>query len=256
MKLTSNPLAVIILVILFGSIGITSALGWWATESSKQAAVFTQGEFAGLPNPADIRGSYTFGDIEKNFGVPAADLAAAFGIPADQDAAAFAVKSLEGYYPSLPEGVEIGTTSVRLFTALYTGLPFDLTDSICLPMQAVDLLKTKANLSAEQITYLDEHSVILPAAKSAPGAEASPTVVITPGTEITPAAESDRIVKGKTTFAEILGWGVAQSTIEQIIGAPLPNPLVKVKDFCSEQGLPFETIKTQLQAEIDKIPLP
>jgi len=43
MKLTSNPLAVIILVILFGSIGITSALGWWATECGQQAAVFTQG---------------------------------------------------------------------------------------------------------------------------------------------------------------------------------------------------------------------
>lgn len=256
MKLTSKPLAVILLVILFGSIGITSALGWWATESTKQAAVFTEGEFAGLPNPADIRGSYTFGDIEKNFGVPAADLAAAFGIPADQDAAAFTVKSLEGYYPALPEGVEIGTNSVRLFTALYTGLPFDLTDSIFLPLQAANLLKAKANLSADQITYLDEHSVILPEATATPVTEATPAVETTPGAETTLAAELDRTVKGKTTFAEILGWGLPQATIEQIIGAPLPNQLIKVKDYCSEAGLSFETIKTQLQAEIDKIPVP
>lgn len=251
MKLTSKPLAVILLIILFGSIGVTSALGWWTTESTKQAAVFTEGEFAGLPNPADIRGSYTFGDIEKNFGVPVADLAAAFDIPAGQDAAAFAVKSLESFYPALPEGVEIGTTSVRLFTALYTGLPFDLTDTIYLPLQAVDLLKAKASLSAEQITYLDEHSVILPETTAVPVTETTPIVESTPV-----EAESDRTVKGKTTFAEILDWGVPQASIEQIIGAPLPNRLIKVKDYCSEAGLSFETVKAQLQAEIDKIPSP
>ena len=55
-------------------------MGWWQTESTKEAAVFTSGEFAGQANPADIRGSYTFGDVEKNFGIPAALLAQAFGV--------------------------------------------------------------------------------------------------------------------------------------------------------------------------------
>ena len=118
MKLTSKPLAIIIVVILFGSIGITTALGWWSTENSKQVATFTEGEFAGQPNPADIRGSYTFGDIENNFDVPAADLAVAFGLPDGTDAAAYSVKSLEEVYANLEGGIEVGTSSVRLFTAL------------------------------------------------------------------------------------------------------------------------------------------
>ena len=57
MTLTSKPLTAIILVFLFGGILFSSAMGWWQTESTKQAATFSEGEFAGLPNPADIRGS-------------------------------------------------------------------------------------------------------------------------------------------------------------------------------------------------------
>jgi hypothetical protein len=33
----------------------------------------------------------------------------------------------------------------------------------------------------------------------------------------------------------------------------MPSSLVKVKDHCTEKGLDFETIKTALQAEVDKI---
>ena len=53
---------------------------------------------------------------------------------------------------------------------------------------------------------------------------------------------------------EVLDWGVSQEMIESIIGAPLPNRLIKVKDYCTEKGLAFETIKTALQVEIDKLP--
>jgi hypothetical protein len=38
-----------------------------------------------------------------------------------------------------------------------------------------------------------------------------------------------------------------------VMGIPMPNPLTKVKDYCTEKGLDFETIKTALQAEVDKI---
>jgi len=40
--------------------------------------------------------------------------------------------------------------------------------------------------------------------------------------------------------------------IEQVIGAPMPSPLTKIKDYCIEKGLDFETVKATLQAEIDK----
>jgi hypothetical protein len=94
MTLTSKPLAVLIAALLFGGIYFSSAMGWWQTESTKEAAQFTTGEFAGQANPADIRGSYTFGDVERNFAVPAPLLAEAFGVQAG-DPAAFQVKELE-----------------------------------------------------------------------------------------------------------------------------------------------------------------
>ncbi len=52
MNLTSKTLAAIILVVLFGGIIFSTAMGWWATESSKVAATYTEGEFAGQANPA------------------------------------------------------------------------------------------------------------------------------------------------------------------------------------------------------------
>jgi hypothetical protein len=255
MTLSSKPLAIVILVVLFGGILFSSAIGWWQTESTKQAAAFSEGEFAGQPNPADIRGSYTFGDVENNFNVPAATLAQAFGISSD-DPSAFGVKDLETIYAG--QEFEIGTASVRLFVALYTGLPYEIVDEVYLPERAVEMLKSHATLTADQITYLDSHAVVLDLSDAAQG-EPQPAPVTS--TEV-PAGEDthsetdsteDRTVKGKTTFQEVLDWGVPQETIEQIIGSTLPNPLTKVKDYCTEKGLDFEAIKPAIQAEIDKI---
>ena len=255
MNLTSKPLAAIIFVVLFGGIAISTVMGWWVTESTKQAATFTEGEFAGQSNPADIRGSYTFGDVEKNFGIPPAVLAQAFGIESN-DPATFAVKGLEEIYAG--NEFEIGTASVRLFVAFYNGLPFDLSADTYLPENAAVLLKER-NLTPEQSAYLEAHTVPNPAAASA-----SPEVVPTQGTESTPTAEStqsaatsetsaENLVKGKTTFQEILDWGVSQGVVEKIIGAAMPNPLTKIKDYCTEKGLNFESIKAELQVEVDKV---
>ena len=254
MNLTSKTLAAIILVILFGGIVFSTAMGWWATESSKVAATYTEGEFAGQANPADIRGSYTFGDVEKNFGIPAAIMAQAFNIQTENPAA-FAAKELETIYGE--SEFEVGTASVRLFVAFYNGLPFDLSTDMYLPQSAADLLKSR-NLTAEQSAYLESHSIpnlaaesdspeVAPAqtAESAPEAEATQAVVTT-------EASTERLVKGKTSFQEVLDWGVSQEIIEQIMGMPMPNPLTKIKDYCLEKGLDFETIKTALQAEVNK----
>jgi len=240
MTLTSKPLAVIVLVILFGGILFSSGMGWWQTESTKEAATFSEGEFAGLPNPADIRGSYTFGDVENNFGVPAVTLAQAFGVASDNPSA-FSVKELETIYAD--QEFEIGTSSVRLFTALYAGLPYEIAGDLYLPKRAVEMLKSHATLTAEQTVYLDEHAVIL---------ENQPAPV-TQAEEHTEAESTDRTLKGKTTFKEVLDWGVSQEAIESILGIPIPNPLTKVKDYCIEQGLDFEVVRPAIQAEIDKV---
>jgi hypothetical protein len=222
-------------------------MGWWATESSKVPAAFAEGEFAGQANPADIRGSYTFGDISNSFDVAPAVLAQAFGVQTD-DPAAFAVKDLEGLYASTE--YEIGTTSIRLFVAYYTRLPFDATSQeIYLPKSATEILMAKNNLTPEQLAYLEKHTADL--------GTASP---VTAGTPATPspsnesaASSTEYTVKGKTTFGEVVQWGLPQQTIETLIGAPLPDPAMTLKDYASAKGLNFETLKPALQAEVDKV---
>ena len=244
MTITSKPLAIIVLVVLFGGIAFSSVMGWWITESTKQPVTFTDGEFAGQANPADIRGSYTFGDIAKSFDVTPEVLAKAFGITTGEPNV-FAVKELEAM--NLDSGYEIGTVSVRLFVAYYTGLPFDTTgQEIYLPQPATDILLAKGNLTSEQIAYLEKYKVTLGA--SAPVAESTLVVVATSST-----VSEENIVKGKTTFGELLAWGVSQEIIESIIGAPLPDLAMTMKDYASANGLNFETLKPALQAEVDKV---
>ena len=248
MTLTSKPLAFIVLVILFGGIFFSSATGWWATESTKVPVTFSEGEFAGQANPADIRGSYTFGDISNSFDVTPEMLAQAFGI-AEGDPAAFAVKELEAIY--LDSGFEVGTNSVRLFIAYYTGLPFDTTNQeIYMPKSATDILLAKGNLTPEQIAYLEKYTVTI--GETVPVEQlvmaATPVSVETHTT-----TSEDYTVKGKTTFGELISWGVPKNVIEGIIGMPIPDPAMTVKDYASANSLDFETLKPALQAEVDKV---
>ena len=251
MTIHSKSLAALVVGILFGGIVVASLLGWWKTESSKQAAKFGTGEFAGQANPADIRGSYTFGDVENNFGIPAQLLAGAFGVTGD--AAGFAVKNLEA--AATGGGVEIGTSSVRLFVAFYKNLPFDLSTDIYLPQSAARVLQ-EHGLTEEQAAYLQTH--IAENAPVQPGAVETPAAVATTETPSTPAHEaaesSERVIKGKTTFADLLAWGLAKDKIEAIMGMPVPeNTAGTIKDFASANNLDFETIKPGLQAGVDAL---
>lgn len=260
MTLTSKPLAILVLIIMFGGIGLSSAFGWWETESTKEPAKFTEGEFAGQANPADIRGSYTFGDIANSFDITPETLAQAFQISTD-DPASFAVKDLESIY--LDSGIEIGTNSVRLFVAYYLGLPFDTTEQeIYLPNPAANLLTNHATLTPEQMEYIQTHTMDVKPASSADveadpaqNAESASEAESTQGASEagTSSEEEDYIIKGKTIFGDLIRWGVPKETIEGIIGAPMPDPAMKIKDFATANGLSFETLKTQLQAEVDKV---
>ena len=255
MKLTAKPLAAIVIAIMFGGIFFSSALGLWQTESTKVAATYIEGEYAGQANPADIRGSYTFGDVEKNFKLPAEILVKAFGVKTE-DPAAFQVKSLEEIYAESP--LEVGTASVRLFVAFYLGLPIDLSTDMYLPEAAAVLLQEK-NLSVEQKSYLETHTI----QGESPSQNAAPAEVIVEPTpvqavEATPtvvhAESTSTVIKGKTMFADLLAWGVKAEIIEQVLGKPLPAaPGMTIKDFCTQNGLDFETIKPALQSEVDKL---
>lgn len=268
MKLNSYTLAVLVVVLLFGGISFSSILGWWETESTKVAATYTDGEFAGQANPADIRGSYTFGDVNKNFGVPLADLAAAFRLPADVDTAGFQVKELETLYEGLT--VEVGTASVRMFVAFYKGLPYDLAaaEETYLFPEAMPILEAQNKMLPEQAEFLAGH--LVPAAEEQPAsdgvttAEGSAAAQATPqptqaagvDSQPTPAAtehvQPEKTITGKTTLQKLLDWGVSQETIEKVIGDKLPAPQTLIKDYATAKGEEFSSLKTALQAEVDK----
>ena len=61
------------------------------------------------------------------------------------------------------------------------------------------------------------------------------------------------VVAGKTTFADLLDWGVPAEQVEAILGSEIPNRLMLVYDYCAENALSFGGIKAALQAEVDKL---
>jgi len=253
MRLTSKPLAILVFFIMFGGIGVSTTWGWWETESTKEPAKYTDGEFAGVSNPADIRGSYTFGDIANSFEVTPELLAQTFQVTTD-DPASFAVKELEEMY--LESGYEVGTNSVRLFVAYYLGLPFDTTgQEIYLPKPAANILTNRMTLTPEQLTYIQTYTVDVYASTSDVEADPAQSAESAPEAESThvESEAEDYLIKGKTIFGDLIRWGVPQETIEQIIGTSMPDPAMKVKDFVLANGLDFETVKEELQAEVDKV---
>lgn len=295
MKMKPAALSAILIAFLLGGILFSDMLGLWITESSKEPAKYTSGENAGQYNPADIRGSYSFGDINSTFNIPLEDLGTAFGVT--DNVAAFQCKGLESAYSdAAASGYEIGTDSVRLFVAMYLNLPYQPEDTY-LPASAVEVLKKEKKLSAEQLAYLEKHTYpasrandTLPSDSQAPSSadtvqvpsvkpaepsgqtaqivqpeplpsqaeqaaqpEQSPAQDIqpSPAAEHTTASE-DKQVKGKTTFNELLDWGVSKEAIEEILGKPFSTGAMTVRDFCSKEGIEFSDVKAQLQAIIDK----
>jgi hypothetical protein len=147
-----------IFLVLAGILG-SWALGWWQTESEKvpqRLESLSETEVAGAYDPADIRGSYTFEEISRFYGVPLEDLADAFTVERDR-AAGFKVKDFETLFPD-PES-EVGTSSMKLFVAWYKGLPYELSEDSFLPAPAAAILREKAELSEEQLAYLDAHTL-------------------------------------------------------------------------------------------------
>ncbi len=261
MKLSSRAIAAIVLVIIFGGILTTTAMGYWQTENAKTPARYTEGAFAGQANPADIRGSYSFDDVANNFEIPLADLAAAFRIDLP-DPGTMQLKELETIFEDTE--FEIGTGSVKLFTALYKGLPYDLAiESDYLLPEAVEILKAKATLTPEQISYLDTHT-LSPQAASAPAAELDQASGATQDPQVTPVGEAKATeeghtpiagkVTGETDFQDLLDWGVQSADIEKALGETLPSNLkTLIKDWASSKSVPFSELKTELQTLVDAL---
>jgi hypothetical protein len=252
MKLNSWALGIIVAALIFGGIGLTMAFNLWQTEGgsgsggTKVPTSITNGEYAGEANPADIRGAYTFQDISIAWNIPVDNLAEAFGLTGLENAAYTRCGDLEHLYTGVPEGIEVGTDSVRVFVALYTGLPYLLLDDTYLLQPAADILLAEAALDEEQRAFLNTNVI---------GIEG---ISVTP-----PAADADAethdedaeigLIKGYSTFQNLLDWGLTETEISAVIGDSLPVTGTTIRDYAEARGLEFSVIKMELQAKLDAL---
>lgn len=158
MRVKTPTLAIILFVIFFGGIYSSDFAGLWQTESSKTVRTISSGNSVGQKNPNDIKGSFSFSDISKNFDIPVIELQKAFEIKNVTNIDDFKCKDLEAYYGTTLSN-EVGTGSVRMFVALYKGITYTVTEDTYLPEAAVNLLKEKATLTKEQKDYIESHLV-------------------------------------------------------------------------------------------------
>ena len=144
MKITNKILAAMVFVFFITGISGTIIFNLWQTENTKDPAKYEEGEFAGMSNPKDIRGSYTLEDIKKAFDVDVEILGEAFVLDNIDDLNNFKCRELEEMYGDVENG-EIGTDSVRLFVALYKNLPYTPEEDTLLLSPALTLLKDKVS---------------------------------------------------------------------------------------------------------------
>ena len=63
---------------------------------------------------------------------------------------------------------------------------------------------------------------------------------------------ADMTVTGKTTFQNLLDWGVTSEEITSLLGEPMPDAAILIKDYVASKGLEFSTLKGKIQVEVDK----
>ena len=237
MKLRSKHIAPVVIAFFIVGIGGTSALNLWKTESSKVPVKFTEGELSGQNDPGDIRGSYSFYDINNAFDVPVDILAKAFGVEKDDNPGDFKAKELESIYEGIKTG-EVGTDSVRLFVASYLGLPHTPEETTLLPQPALSILK---NVMKEEDFLKIKDRGISPA-------DMKSTVT---GETVEHDTSEEFAIKGKTTFGELRAAGISDTVVEDILGMPPGKSGVAIRDFCSDNNIEFSTIKEALQEILD-----
>ena len=213
-------------------------MNWWNDGSTKVPRQISQDDGSQQYDAADIRGSSTFGDTSKFFDVPLEVYKDVFDLTGDISAQL--LKSIEEVHP------EYSAHSVAIFTAFYHGLPYPLVDDNYLPEKAAILLKQRAKMSAEQAAYLEAHTII-----EGNTPQAQPTALDSPSVSATAeplkTAQADYSVTGKTTFQQLLDWGVSQEVIERVIADKLPSTTMSIKEYATEKGAETSTFKDALK---------
>jgi hypothetical protein len=60
-------------------------------------------------------------------------------------------------------------------------------------------------------------------------------------------SQQEKAVKGRTTFDELINWGLTQGEIEEILGLPMGPHGSTVRDFVTSRGMEFSGYKARLQ---------
>ena len=232
-QVKTRYLGIFAVLILLGGIGLSLLVGIWNVESSKQPALIKEGAFAGNPSPTDIRGSYTWSDVAKAFSIPETLLVEAFAAVHAEDK----VNLLETLYAGqIPEGLEVGTDSVRLFVSLYTGLPHEAEETTLLPYSAIDVLRREQKDTAVDFEEIAGKAIQLEthAMNFVEGKTSSVPIEFT----------------GKTTFQQLLDAGYTLVDIETITGK-VDDFSTSVKTFVEAKEMSFTEVKASLTALLE-----
>jgi hypothetical protein len=205
--------AVVVLVFM-GIIWGFQAAGIWSISGKVNAS----GEQVN-PSASDvntIKGWMTLKQISEVYAVPVDELLLQFSIPADSSPET-AIKDLES------EVFEVSLLREWLEAKMNGGQP------------------TVATEQAE---------VHIPVQQTETVPASTPDLAQTPAESHIPPIST---ITGKTTFQDLIDWGLDPAVIEQVIGSPIPAGDIIVKDHITSLGLEFSPLKTELQAELDKI---
>jgi hypothetical protein len=284
MKMTAKIMALVIVGAFVIGIGGSKLIGYWKTTSTRTPIAIKAGEFAGLPNPADIRGSYTWADVARAFNFDVQLAMTAFGATD----AAVRVSTLETIYPKdiLPAGTEIGTGSVRLFVSLLVGLPLAVEEDTIFPIMAIDILRQHGKADSATLDALEAkayrpkatteaapETTTIAAPEAAPLAPTQPeplreaTVKETAVKETAPAPSpavttpvatethtpvvTVGTITGKTTFKDLKSWGLDEEKIKSVTGGKIGPDLMAIKDWATANEVAFSDLKNSIQKLLD-----
>jgi len=210
---------VLVLGVFLGTIFIFQRAGIWSVSGK----ITTDGQQA-QPSATDlntIKGWMTLEQISNTYHIPLVDILTQFNLPLET-APSTAIKDLETDLFSI--------TNLRLW--LESRLqPSQSGNPTLLPAQQVDPTPADPALTNT--------------------AQAEPSTLATPLP--TEHLVADKTITGKTTFQELLDWGLSPEVVQGVIGSELPETSMAVKDFITQKGIEFTTVKTALQLELDKL---
>jgi hypothetical protein len=175
--------------------------------------------------------------IQKAFDIEPHIIAQAFGIECD-NVSSVQDKTLESLYEERNFPIEIGTKSIRLFVALYKGLPIE--DDAGITKQALDILMENSKIPKEQYDSLMETAIDLYDEPANNNETKKPKT-------IEKEHRSSSEITGSTTIEQALTIGIDKDFLEKQIGdISKKDKTETIRDIAKSQGLSFGQIKTIL----------